>query len=67
MEKISIPRSLGGIYCQSRIFGAFVPVGFIVYPFKIQYDEIRRNFNGDADDILDYFEDTHRSSKATKC
>ena len=38
---------------------SFVPVGFVVNAFEDLATEIRRLFNNDADDILDYFEDTY--------
>ena len=38
---------------------SFVPVGFVVNAFEDLATEIRRLFNTDADEILDYFEDTY--------
>ena len=66
--KNTIPRCMQVAYTADPEFSvhlrmiaalAFVPAGLVVNAFEELSDEIRRVFNADADDILDYFEDTY--------
>ena len=38
---------------------AFVPYNDVINSFVTLCQEIRNNFNADADDLLEYFEDTY--------
>ena len=47
------------VHLRMIVAVAFIPVGFVVNAFEDLATEIRRIFNNDADDVLDYFEDTY--------
>ena len=46
----------------STYYSTFPPPADLDTAFDDLFTEIRNNFNNDMDDIVDYFEDTHRAT-----